>query len=332
MTDQNLRSPAKESGNDDVGRLIRYAGAREDVPTGRAAKAHARVLEHWQRKTAGREQARRYRRVTWYAAAASVAVAVISATWLLFPVLKPAAAPFATVASVSGDVFLGDLPLAVGTRIDDAALVHTMSGGHVVLALENGHEVRLDENTRMVARAFDRFSLERGAVFVRSEEGSSASVFVETPFGTATDLGTQFVVRLARRSIFVGVREGLVQLEKSRTDKVNVEDGSLYMLSEDGLSQFRQVGADDEFWNWVDETTTSVEIEGATLASYLEWYANEIGASIEWADDESRQRAAEIVLSGNIHGASLKEGLDEVRKIAPFDFEMTNATLRVKVY
>ena len=279
MTDQRSTSTKTESGNDDVGRLIRYAGAREDVADDRASNAHARVLEHWQQETTGRKKARRRRHVTWYAAAASIAVAAIAAIWLLSPSLQPLPVSFATVASVSGNAYLGEVPLTEGDRIDVSESVHTLSDGKVVFVMENGHEGRLDENTKMVARDFNRFSLERGAVFIRSGDSSSASVFVETPFGTATDLGTQFIVRLARRSIFVGVREGLVQLEKSKRDKVNVEDGSLYILSDDGLSQFRQIGADDDIWNWVDEKPTAFEIEGATLASYLEWYADEIGAT-----------------------------------------------------
>ena len=123
-----------------------------------------------------------------------------------------------------------------------------------------------------------------------------------------------------------------MQLKKSKTDRVNVEDGSLYVLSDDGLSRFRQIAADDAIWDWVDATPTSFELEGATLARYLAWYANEIGASIEWMDAESEQRAADIVLSGSIDGATLKEGLDEVRRIAPFDLELTESTLRVKVH
>ncbi len=332
MTDKSSQSKDATPSNDNVGRLIRYAGAREEVGAERAAKAHARVLEHWQQETAGRTTAKRRRQVTWYAAAAGFAIVAIAATWLLSSVIQPSVVPFATVVTTSGKAYLGDVPLSAGDRIDVSIAVRTFAGGHVVFTMENGHEVRLDENTTMTARAVDRFALERGAVFVRSQAGSSASVFIETPFGTATDLGTQFIVRLARRSIIVGVREGLVQLEKSKTDRVNVEDGNLYVLSDDGLSQFRQITADDDIWDWVDATPTPFELEGATLASYLAWYANEIGASIEWMDDESERRAAGIVLSGSLDGATLKEGLDEVRRIAPFDLELTESTLRVKVY
>ncbi len=332
MTDKTYTSPEPVPADDDVGRLIRYAGAREDVSADRASQAHARVLEHWQQETASRHKAGRRRRATWYAAAAGIAAAVISVLWIFSPMMKPAVAPFAAVASASGSVYLGDVAMKAGDRIDVSASVRTLSGGRAVLLLENGHEVRMDENTKMLARAADRFALERGAVFVRSEAGSESSVFVETPFGTATDLGTQFIVRLVRRSIVVGVREGLVQLEKSKSDRINVEDGSLYILSDDGLSQYRQISADDEIWDWVDAMPEPFEIEGATLASYLAWYADSLGASIEWLDDESERRAAEIVLSGSIDGTSLKEGLDEVRRIAPFDLEVTNATLRVKVH
>ncbi|MDJ0749039.1 MAG: FecR family protein [Woeseiaceae bacterium] len=331
MTDKHPTSPESSLANDDVGRLIRHSGAREDVAVERVAKAHARVLAHWENETKGRTQVRTRRRVTWYAAAAAGLLAAISASWVLPPLLQPPAGSFATVVSASGEVYLGDVPLAAGNRIDVSTPVQTLAGGRAVLDMDIGHEVRLDENTRMIAKGTDRFSLERGAVFVRSSDGNDASVFIDTPFGTASDLGTQFIVKLVRRSIIVGVREGLVQLEKSRSDRVNVEDGSLYILSDDGLSQFRRVAADDEIWDWVDAKPPVFDIEGASLASYLAWYAQEIGAELQWADDTSKQDAEEVMLSGSIEGATLKEGFEEVRRMAPFEFEMTNSTLKVRV-
>ena len=293
-----------------------------------SGELHRRLGEQ---ETAARRQARRPRRGTWYAAAAGLALVAVSTVWLLSTMTPFAATPFAIVVSASGDAYLGDRPLTPGERIDVSASVHTLTGGHVVLAMESGHEVRLDENTKMDARDEYRFGLERGAVFVRSGSGNETSVFIETPFGTASDLGTQFQVRLARRSIMVGVREGLVQLEKSRSDRVNIEDGSLYVLSDDGLSQFRQVAADDEIWDWVDASPRAFYIQGASLASYLAWFASEIGAELEWADEASKADAARTELSGSIEGATLKQGFDEVRRIAPFEYEMTNTTLRVKV-
>ncbi|MDJ0710763.1 MAG: FecR family protein [Woeseiaceae bacterium] len=330
MTDKDSISPNAVADDDNVGRLIRYAGAREDVAADRIAHAHARVLDHWQSETGGRRRAQRRRVVTWYAAAAAVFLVAVSSIWVLLPLMQPSNFPFAIVVSTTGDAYLGDTPLTAGDLIAVSNSVHTLNDGHAVLKLETGHEVRLDENTRMIARDTDRFGLDRGAVFVRSGGGSQTSVFIETPFGTASDLGTQFIVRLARRSIIVGVREGLVQLEKSRSDRVNVEDGSLYILSDDGLSQFRQVAADDEMWSWADATPGTFQIEGATLASYLSWYADQIGATLEWEDEESEAKA-EAVLSGSIEGTTLKEGFEEVRRFAPFEFEMTNSVLRVRV-
>ncbi len=330
MRDKDLTPSRTPFADDDVGRLIRHTGAREDVDAERAAHARARVLAHWQDETAKRRQVRGRQRAHWFAAAATIVVAV-SAVWALTMLLGPASAPFATVASVSGDAYLGDVPLAVGDRIAVSDPVKTLEGGRVVFLMDNGHEVRLDENTRMTAQDVDRFALERGEVFVRSGDGIDTSVFIDTPFCTASDLGTQFIVRLARRSIIVGVREGLVRLERSRSDRVDVEDGSLYILSDDGLSQFRQVAADDEIWDWVDATPPAFEIEGASLASYLAWYANEIGAELQWADAASEQQAKAAILDASITGLTLREGFEEVRRIAPFEFEMTNSTLRVTV-
>ena len=331
MTERDSKSSDTSLANDDVGRLIRYSGAREEVAAERVANAHARVLAHWQNETAGRHQVWSRHRVTWFAAAAAALLVAISAAWVLSPMLQPSIVPFATVASASGGAYLGNVPLVAGDSIAVSASVKTLAGGRAVFVMESGHEVRLDENTRMIARDVDRFALERGAVFVRSGDGSDASVFIDTPFGTASDLGTQFIVKLVRRSIIVGVREGLVQLEKSRNDRINVEDGSLYILSDDGLSQFRQVAADDEIWDWVDATPPAFEIQGASLASYLAWYAEEIGAELQWADEASERNARNTTLSGSIAGATLKEGFEEVRRFAPFEFEMTSSTLRVTV-
>ena len=331
MTDKDSTSPETSLANDDVGRLIRYSGAREEVADERIAAARARVLAHWENETAGRQQVRSRQRVTWATAAAAAVLVALSTMWILSPMMQNTVVPFATVASASGEVYLGDRPLTTGDRIEVSASVKTLAGGRVVFVMDNGHEVRLDENTRIITRDVDRFALQRGAVFVRSEEGSDTSVFIDTPFGTASDLGTQFMVKLVRHSIIVGVREGLVQLEKSHSDRVNVEDGNLYILSADGLSQFRQVAADDDIWDWVDATPPAFDIQGVSLASYLAWYAEVIGAELQWVDDESERDARNATLSGSIEGATLKEGFDEVRRIAPFEFEMTNSTLRVKV-
>jgi len=115
MSDKSFTSSNSAPDSDDVGRLIRYAGAREDVAEDRATRAHARVLEHWEQETVARRQASRSQRGTWYAVAAVIALVSISTVWLWSAMTQFAAAPFAIVVSASGDAYLGDTPLAPGS-------------------------------------------------------------------------------------------------------------------------------------------------------------------------------------------------------------------------
>ena len=330
----DMRDPENNdrADTDDVAPLIRMAGARERVDAARQTAARANVAAHWASLVDERAKRRSRQRLQVFAAAASV----VAAATLGFMLLQPSGVtPVTIVADVNrvvGGAMADGQTLERGGRLAAGSLIETGADGRLVLDLAGGQVMRLDTNSRLVALADSRFRLERGAVYVDSADSApSASVFIETRYGVASDIGTQFQVRVSASGLLLGVREGLVALDRADEPPVNVTVGRVFELTRAGEASERDADADEQLWAWVGEIAPVFEIEGATLYAYLNWYARESGVELQWLDRASESRAASIVLSGSIEGDSLDEGLDNVSRIAPFEFERRDGVLAVRV-
>ena len=64
-----------------------------------------------------------------------------------------------------------------------------------------------------------------------------------------------------------------------------------------------------EPWLWILEAAPPIEIEGRSLASYLEWVARETGWRIRYADRDLERSAETILLHGTIEGLRPDESL-----------------------
>ena len=316
---------------DDVGRLIRHAGPRAEVDAARFDKARARVEAHWESVVAEHRRPRLTASLPNLAIAASVVM--MFAAGLVALRLGPFAptSEVATVARVIGDVRIDDQRIETGDEVPVDGVIATATDSRVALRLPGGRSLRIDEDSLLVANGDSRFALERGAVYFDSgRRESAAPVFIDTPYGMATDVGTQFQVRLLANAIVVGVREGIVAVERPGGEALNVDRGHLLELADDGGADYREI-EDDDLWQWTSTIAPEIGAGSMTLASYLAWYARENGYEIAWADAESRNHAMRIDLSVSIQGLTLAEGLAVVQAVAPFDYEIDDATMRVRV-
>lgn len=329
MTDMKRTANDADEPGDEIGPLIRLAGIRETVSPEQFGAAQRRVAAHWQEVVARRRQRR-----SWqiFAVAASLVATVTIATlaWRAGP--EPLAAPVAAVTRVLGDVYADGEPAVPGATVPPGAMIQTTDGAGIALALANGHSMRIDRLSRIVALGGNRFRLEQGAVYVDSGAAAPAnSVFVETPYGIASDVGTQFQVRVTADGLTVGVREGLVELVVVDEAPVSVPTGRVYRLAPSGEATLQPYDRDGPLWAWVALIAPDFDIDGATLRDYLDWYARERGLALEWADATSASRAAAIRLSGSIAGLSLDDGIDTVKRIAPFEYEQRGDALTIRV-
>lgn len=327
----DMKSTLENGGDsaDDVGPLIRLAGARETVSPERFREAHRRVASHWQAVVAKRRQ-RRARQ--FVALAASVVGALTLGVLMWRAVPETPHAPVAAVTRVTGEVYSNGEPAVTGGSIPRGAMVQTTDGARIALALENGQTMRIDRQSRLVALGDSRFRLEQGAVYVDSAGSApSASVFIETVYGVASDVGTQFQVRVAADGLTVGVRDGLVAIERAGAQPVSVPTGRLYRLAPSGEEGLTPYDRDGSLWAWVATIAPAFDLDGATLSDYLRWYASERGLALHWSDAVSESRADGIRLSGSLEGLSLEDGIDMVSRIAPFEYERHDDALLIRV-
>ena len=321
-----------DTNRDDIARLIRYAGARETVADQRFAKAHGRVNEHWQKVISARRRQRQLRLVRQFAVAASllVVVGVTLVTWR--GALPPTGNDALLVNRVIGDVRIDGVRAQAGDPVAADSVIETPSGGRVALQLPDGKSLRLDNSSTVIVADAGNIELDRGAVYIDSgAEQNKAPVYVTTRFGVASDIGTQFQVRVDDERLRVGVREGLVEISRGDAETVPVRSGTMLEIAADGAPRERNIAGDDSVWNWVTTITPEFDIRDATLEEYLSWYARQRGVSLEWRDATSQGNARNIRLSGSIANMSLDEGFSFVRRIAPFDYEVTDHALRVSV-
>ena len=330
MNDDKWTTEGDGKDMDDIGQLIRYAGARELVSSERLEKARARVGDHWQGIVEAQRRERWQSRLRVSAIAASIVV-VIGIAFLTWQ-RPPEMTSVATVARVVGDVRIDGRAIRSEDSIAPGSVIETAADGRLALTLTSGQSLRIDTATRLVAQSGNRFSLGRGGVYVDSgATGSAAPVWIETHLGTASDVGTQFQVRVSPDTLLIGVREGLVALQWASGASVSVDKGHVFELTTSGDERRREVDPDDEIWDWTAAIAPEFDIDGATLYDYLQWYTREQGIRLEWQGDASRRNAERIFLSGSIRGLSLDEGLQAVLKIAPFDYEHSGDTFTARV-
>jgi hypothetical protein len=65
-------------------------------------------------------------------------------------------------------------------------------------------------------------------------------------------------------------------------------------------------------WDWVAEAAPTFEIEGRTLAAFLEHVSRERGWTLRFSSASVERTAAETILHGSIEGLSVEDSLATV--------------------
>jgi len=296
-----------------VERLLSAAGPGPKIPDGGADRVKAAIRPEWKNEVAG---AARQRRRLWggaLAAAAAVIVAVVVVPRLQNSDLSTGPAAI-TLEVVSGGIevtapgsmvsFLG--PDDAGAVVPDGSLVRTRPGHRAALRLTGGQSLRIDDSTTVRLDSERSISLDSGAVYISSADVSGPGVEVRTAFGTATEIGTQFVVRLEGDTLEVAVREGLVALVGGE-DEYRITHGIRLSMDGRGEVATAPIAAYDPAWAWTQEIAPPFAIEGRTALAYLDWVSAETGLSVRFADAAVEMTAATTLLHGTIGGLTPAE-------------------------
>jgi ferric-dicitrate binding protein FerR (iron transport regulator) len=332
MKDAFEKNSKGASRMDEIGQLIKLAGAREAVPVERFDRVRQNVQAHWQQVVTERRGAKRAQRFNILAVAAGF-ILMAGASMMLWNLSRaPGAASLASVDRVLGEVQIGDKNAHENSAISANTPITTGSDGRIALRLIGGQSLRVDTASHVILHSPNHISLEAGAIYVDTAfAAGEAPILVSTPLGTAQDIGTQFQVRLTGMLLVVGVRNGLVEVSQPGQQNLSINKGYYVELDASGENGQHPLQPDDPNWDWIESVTPEFVIQGASLAEYLRWYAGERGVELVWADAASESRAAAAALAGSIAGASLDEGLLLVKQVAPFEHQLSGDTLWIKV-
>lgn len=277
---------------DSTAHLLRLAGARMPAPRERAARVRLAVHDEW-RETARRRTAGRRRAAAALVLAAAGVVAAIVLTRRDAAVLVPAE----IVARIEGKV-------GGAVRAGEWAQTGTASG--LALRLPDGTSVRLDVDSRVRLLTASRMHLTAGAIYIDASR-DSAGLEIQTAFGTVRDIGTQFEVRLRAEALSLRVRTGIVELHRGG-DPVAVRAGTeLAVTARDTVA--RPVPAYGPEWAWTVALAPPFEIEGRTMAAFVEHLSREHGWNVRYTDAALARTASSIVLHGSVSGLEPDDAL-----------------------
>ena len=277
-----------------LGELIRRAGPPQPVPELVTRRVRRNVEQAWR-------ESRRRRRMPWLAVAA--VVSAVAVTFAVLPGRNAGLAPaFGTVARVVGSPAIdGAAPLTGGDALDVGDRIVTGSDDALGIDVAGGASLRVDVSTAFVVEAPRRLRIDRGAVYIDSggDLPAGAPFEIVTPFGSATDVGTQFLVRVTADHAQVLVREGRVDLVTD-SESASFAAGRAAEVDATGAIAARDLAPGDRAWDWAEALATPFIIEGASLYDFLQWAARETGRELRFESDGARQRAQRIRLSGDI--------------------------------
>lgn len=319
--------------------LLSLAGPRgEDLDRDRLELHRDAALLVWKRQL----RRRRLRRAV--PVMASIAAAILLAFGLRFVWPPGDVEPLRVATVLRGGAGLqlldgstwraldADAVLVAGSRLRSAEVSSLSLHGE---AQVGGPQVRLGAGTELVLQAGSIIDLERGRVYVDtgrrppSSETEGPSVTVHTAWGEVTDIGTAFEVRTGSDGLTVRVRDGQVRFESDDTAAL-AGAGEQLRVDESGTPEIEAIASFGDSWDWILSAAAPFELEGATLASYLDWLCTEMGWQLQYADPALEREAETLVLHGSVANLDPPATLALVAEITALDLEEVGGTLSVR--
>lgn len=310
----DMNNDRKNSSEQDIERILESVGPLELPPEDMAARVKANLKQVWLEEAVNENPSTGLSR-QWFGIAA--AVAMVTFVVLLSNLMESGSAPRQVVASID------HTGANIETSIDGASWkastsqelldgIYLRALEPVSMTLENKMNARLASGSTMVLHAGNHIELLNGSLYADSHESeSSDSLLIETAFGSARDIGTQFQVTATEDQWSVQVREGEVLIADGGYEDL-LQSGEKISIGNDDQVTESQLDSRDASWRWTESVRPEFNIEGRHLNEYLEWAARETGRELRYVNDSAKQSAKSSVLSGTIAGLSAADSVDLV--------------------
>jgi FecR protein len=334
-SNQEHKSTRTDHHEEPVGQLIKAAGPNIELSDDRAARMREMVKGSWQQGLQRRRFSARRSALIWAVSAAASVFAVALLIQFVSPVPQVDTSVIAAkVTMVKGTAHIEqDSPLAL-TRamlLYPGQSIRTGPQSGLALQLGRAQSLRLDAETQLIVLAPRQFRLKTGAVYYDGSN-KNQSIQIDTPAGVASDLGTQFEVRVKHETVRLRVREGEVKLEGrgpfADTQYAKAKDELL--ISGDGKISKAKVEPDSPEWSWAQSLSPGFDLEGRSLHESLRWLARENGWALQYVNPALEQEAVGSVLHGSIDKLSAIEALNVVTTIGGVVYQLRERVLLIE--
>ena len=319
-----------ERETDMIEALIRSVGRRTEPPEDAYRQVFAGAHAAFRRKSSRRRE-RLW--LLWAGAAAVLVFAVALMVRWTPPVSQRA--ELARVARAAGEVEVATAnawrPLAnARTRLIPGTRLRTRADGRAALALAGGQSLRLAGGTEVMLDAPGRVYLKGGTIYVDSGERPAGPHFeVVTPAGTARDVGTQFELAVAGAALRLRVREGMVALDGGGASLTGLAGEQIAIDARGGLTR-APIAAHDAAWQWAEEIAPMPDIDGRPAADLISWVARETGRRLAYESPLVEQRAASVILHGDIRNLPPMQALEAMLATTDLVAEVNGDTMRIR--
>lgn len=287
--------------------LLSKAPPRATPPPEVEADIRQAIHGEW-RRVAGHNVRRR--KLQSFAMAATVLLGVfVTLNMLRTPLPDFESLQMATIERQFGSVFItkhGTSSSDTTTAVEGGDIVETGADSGSALAWHGGGSLRIDENTVVAFEAENRIYLQRGRVYFDSvdsgsfEERSDAGEFlIRTDDGLIRHIGTQYMTAVTTQGTTVAVREGSISIAGAQGNR-RAGAGEQLLVSADGEFEPGKINGYDEDWQWIQDTTPTIELDGWEAAQALNWVSRETGLSVRFASPSAEQLAEQTRIKGFI--------------------------------
>ena len=319
-----------ETKPDIVESLLSAAGRRVEPPEEAYREVFAAA------SAAFREQAARRRQRRWLLGtglAASVALVVALVTQ--WPAPMPGGRPLAEVERAIGTVELAVndswQPLEEGrSSLGTGRRIRTRADGRAALALAGGESLRLAVDTEIMLDAPGRIYVERGMIYVDSGvRPPAARLEIVTPAGTARDLGTQFELYVAGAALRLRVREGQVAIDRGGQSLTGSAGEQIAIDSLGSISR-GVIAPDATAWQWAEAIAPTPDMDGKPASILISWVARETGHRLRYESKDAEQRAANVILHGNIRNLPPLAALEAMLATTDLECVLSGDTMEIR--
>lgn len=322
MEDTTSPDELAQRDDDALATLMTLAGPRAVVPLDIEHRVRDIVRNEWRRSTT---VVRTMRWAVPVAMAASLVIAIgINSNSQSPLVSAPAVGAIALVAGVD------TASLVVGNKVRVGDVLTTVDGQGVSVALNGDISLRIAAASAVRVDAMDEYSLITGQLYVDTGETiyPDKRITVSTPYGSATDIGTQFSVSFDGAMMDVAVREGRVDVTDSVATYAT-EAGHRLALRNGGVAVVDPMAIDDPTFEWAIALAPTFEIENESLLDFLKWASRETGKELVFAGNDVRLAAMGIKLHGTLPKLSPIEAAEAVLATTKFTFRIDGSTISI---